>query len=36
MFLFRFIFKSVLMWVATRLIGRLFPFLKHVLRVLRP
>jgi hypothetical protein len=35
MFIFRFLFKSVAMWMATRLLGRFIPVLGRFLRVLR-
>lgn len=35
MFILRFLFKSVLLWVITRLFGRFLPLLKRGLSLLR-
>lgn len=34
MFLLRFIFRSVIVWVVTRLLGRFFPILIRLLRLI--
>jgi hypothetical protein len=31
----RWIFRTVFAWVITRLLGKFFPMLRHVLRLLR-
>ena len=36
MFLLRFIFNSVVMWVVTRVFGRLLPILARLVRILLP
>lgn len=36
MFLLRFLFKSVLVWVITRLFGKFLPILRRLLRILLP
>jgi hypothetical protein len=36
MLIFRFLFKTLAAWVVTRLLGRIFPFLRMLLRVLKP
>lgn len=33
MFILRFIFKSALAWLATKVLGRIFPWLGRILRV---
>lgn len=35
MFLFRFLFRSVLFWLLSRVLGRFLPVLRRILRLLR-
>ena len=34
MFLFRFLFRSVLVWLVTRLLGRFLPVVRRLLRLI--
>ena len=34
MFLLRFIFRSVILWIVTRLFGRFLPILRRLLRLI--